>query len=1414
MNQKNSNSLPRSHVILRGLVRLGFLVAALSVFALAPRVFADPTNCISPPLGIVAWWPAEGDAKDVVGPYNSVLVGGTTFGSGKDGQAFSFDGISNSVTNAVPGLTNILNTYTMEFWAWPTAGRVSTPEDTSGIYGDSNQRYAIFPNNGKFGAVGSGVSLGTNGVSVFELGSAYLPALLVYDAVITNWTHVAVVYSNQQPKLYLNGALVRTGLVSSRSSYPSTCFGDAANLGFGFYAGLLDEVSIYNRALTAAEIAGIFNAGSAGKCPPPVPPFIVTQPTNQTVYVGDTAVFSVNAGGSKPLSYQWSFFGSPLPNATSATLVLPNVQFSQAGTYSVQVTNAYGSTNSTDAILTVLTRPPDCADRPPGMIAWWQGEGNGRDSVGTNNGNVLNGLTFTNGEVHQAFWLDGVDDIMVVSNSPELNFTNGANFSIEGWVQAFPHSTFDDIYVMVDKRLNQGVGYSFALVGGNVHCRLDTTGGSLVVTTSGPDIRDGLFHHVALTIARNSVTGCNFYVDAALVGTYDTTSIPGDLSSPAPLYLGQNSGFPAVNTSFLGALDDFSLYGRALTAAEISNIVYYGHSGKCLIPPFVVLQPTNQTVAAGNNAEFSVWAGGSEPLSYQWSFNSNSIPNATSNPLDLPNVQPNQAGKYSVYISNPVGSTNSTNAILTVLPAPPCVAPPTNLISWWRGESNAVDTVSGNNGTLSGGAGYGPGRAGAGFLMNGTGAVVQITNAPNLQIQDLTIEAWIRRGSTTATSLDGNGNGVIFGYDSGGYGVYLDPSGHPALSKIQVSSVTSGASISDTNLHHLAVTKSNSTVIFYIDGIAYPAAAYNPGFIFTTPAYIGGLANSYNFLGMIDEVSVYNRALSAGEIQAIYNAAVSGKCDLPISPFFVAQPANQTGIVGNSVTIRAVAGGSIPLSYQWYFNGGTIAGATTSTLTLNNLQMSQAGNYSVTITNIAGAAASTNALLTVVFPAATVRIVSTNVPSGSIVTVPIRLAANGNENAIAFSLNFDQTRLTYAGVSVGSGAPGGFLIPNMTTTNLGRLGLSVALPYGKTFSPGTQEVARISFASSVFFTPGQFVIPVSFGDQPTLRQLFDTQINTLAANYANGTVTISAATGYEGDVFPRPNGDTNVTLPDWLIMGRYVARLDYPTNAAQFQRADCAPRATLGDGAIKVTDWVQVDRYVSGLDPLTPVGGPTNEIAAPGAGLSTNRILSAGGLTLVPGQSGTISIRLYALGNENALSFTLWFDPRSVSLTGVQPGIDTASTTVLVNTNWAGSGYLGCAMATGTGNSFAAGDRELLRVSFVGLFGSGNFMPMFIDSPVPTEVSDAGANALPVGHMSGSIIVNANLSLNIGLAGTNVVLAWPLWASNFTVQEASGTLAAPITWSNLPNVPFNSNGESTVVLPWNRTNKFYRLRHQ
>jgi hypothetical protein len=71
--------------------------------------------------------------------------------------------------------------------------------------------------------------------------------------------------------------------------------------------------------------------------------------------------------------------------------------------------------------------------------------------------------------------------------------------------------------------------------------------------------------------------------------------------------------------------------------------------------------------------------------------------------------------------------------------------------------------------------------------------------------------------------------------------------------------------ITDINLHHVAVTKSGSAVVFYVDGVAYPAAAYDPGFTFSEDAFIGGLGNNYTFYGTVDEVSVYSRALAAND---------------------------------------------------------------------------------------------------------------------------------------------------------------------------------------------------------------------------------------------------------------------------------------------------------------------------------------------------------------------------------------------------------------------------------------------------------------------------------------------------------------------------------------------------------------------
>ncbi len=214
-----------------------------------------------------------------------------------------------------------------------------------------------------------------------------------------------------------------------------------------------------------------------------------------------------------------------------------------------------------------------------------------------------------------------------------------------------------------------------------------------------------------------------------------------------------------------------------------------------------------------------------------------------------------------------------------------CAPAPSGLVGWWRAEGNTFDLQSGNSGTLMGNTTFGTGRVGQAFLFDGSGDGVALGNPSNLQMQNFTIEAWIRRSSTSQASLDPYDSGAIFHYAYGGYGFGINNSGQLWLGKVGINAVFSSLKITDTtNFHHAVVTKLGSTVIFYLDGVAETAAPYNITFDFTGPVAIGARGGDMvgSLLGLVDEVSVYNRVLSNNEIQAIYIAGSAGKC--PVSP--------------------------------------------------------------------------------------------------------------------------------------------------------------------------------------------------------------------------------------------------------------------------------------------------------------------------------------------------------------------------------------------------------------------------------------------------------------------------------------------------------------------------------------------------
>jgi hypothetical protein len=1061
------------------------------------------------------------------------------------------------------------------------------------------------------------------------------------------------------------------------------------------------------------------------------------------------------------------------------------------------------------------------------------------------------GCTFTSGEVGQAFIFDGVSGYVKIPNSASLDAPS--QLTIDFWMNVDPAQPMGTKVVGLVTSDFYGFEIATAETKLGVQFFVSTDGGGHFVSTSdlstsGAAFPAGEWHHIAGVYDGAKV---QLYLDGQALGS--PAPVTGQISpmlASSFVAIGSSDGRTTCGTCFgvrrfKGMIDEVDYFNRALSASEIAAVYTAGASGKCVSPtaPYIFVQPTNQVVTVGANVSLSVVASGTPPLAYQWLFNGTNVAGAVTSTLTLTNVQDYDGGSYAVVVTNAYGTVTSTNAVLTVNPPPPCTPPPSDLVSWWRGEGSALDQLSLNNGILQTGTTFTGGEVGQAFIFDGVSGYVQIPKAASLDAPNqLTIDFWMNvdPAQPMGSKVVGLVTSDYYGFEIAPaitklgvqFFVSTDAGGH-FVSTADLNS--SGAVFPEGEWHHIAGVYDGTKVQLYLDGQALGNAAPVTGQVSRM------LANSFvaigssdgrttcgtcfgvrRFKGMIDEVDYFNRALSATEIAAIYAAGVSGKCLTPSAPYIYAQPANQVVTVGGSVTFSLAVGGTPPLSYQWSFGGSALDGATNASLTLTNVQFSQAGNYSVVITNVAGTASSSNATLSVNFPPASMRVVSvTNAQSGATVNVPVSLAANGNENGLSFSLDFDTNSLTYVSIALGSGANGATVLTNATQAASGKLGVILALPPGQTFAAGTQEMVEVTFMTAV--RTNDVSTTVSFGDVPIVRELSDASGNLLAAAYASGVAWIQAA-AFEGDVSPRPNGDKALTLRDWVQEGRFVAGLDYPTNASEFQRADCAPRATLGDGAITVIDWVQVGRYAAQLDPLTVAGGPTNYVS-PGGNVSkpgstpvtphdVTCVLAVANTMVIQGSSGTASVLLESMGDENALGFSLVFDPSALNYVSAGLGSASNGVTMFLNDSQAGAGRLGFVLGLGTGQAFVAGSRELVRVTFRAAAGAkGNCPVSFANQPVVCQMSDANAAPLATGYVNGTITVNPLPSLSIRWSGEDITLAWPLWATNFGLQAAEGGLPPTVPWTNLVIVPTLTTNEAIVTLPLAATNKVYRL-HQ
>jgi hypothetical protein len=637
---------------------LGAVLPAL-LFLAGPAQAQSGNPCLPPPAGLVSWWAAEGTAADIAGTNNGVLVSGAGFAAGAVGQGFSFNGTSQCVS--IPYSRTLITTnYTVEAWVEPVA-QVSNAINQAVLYGQTYGVCQLLARRGSSG-VRIAFQFGTDAYTFYDVVSTV-------EVPIGQFTHVVGTWDGTSLRLYINGALNAqrtpgTKPVDSGCGFSIGGFNLCGYVG-QFFNGLIDETSYYSRALTAAEVQALFTARGAGKCSTPVAPSILSQPASRTVMVGDTAAFTVGAAGSPPLSYQWAFNGVALVGQTSSTLTLDNIQMTQAGSYSVLVTNLAGSTPSSNALLVVNPLPP-CVAAPSGLVSWWRAENDALDTVGGNNGTLSNGVGYVSGKVGQAFRFNGTNSYVRVPDSPSLRLTN--ELTIEFWVKRQDLNANDTL-------INKGGDYTRGLVdyGVVIPSAQSGTGSTLALTFAGStrhstSILDLNWHHVAI-VARRGDADPTFYVDgvqqpitlrqgAATVSFYPSTQ---------PLYIGAqvdpNSGWYYFSKALV---DEVSIYNRALSAAEIQATYNAQGNGKCHEPPSILTQPASLLANETSDVTFTVAAAGTAPLSYQWCLNGTNLPGATISSLALTRISTVQAGLYSVRITNLFGAVISSNAVLTV----------------------------------------------------------------------------------------------------------------------------------------------------------------------------------------------------------------------------------------------------------------------------------------------------------------------------------------------------------------------------------------------------------------------------------------------------------------------------------------------------------------------------------------------------------------------------------------------------------------------------------------------------------------------------------------------------------------------------------------------------------------------------
>src|SRR5438034_428938 len=283
-----------------------------------------PGPCVDPPSGMVAWWPGDGNADDIQGSNNGSLQNGATFVAGKVLQAFSLDGVDDFV--AVPHNDSLNPTGPFSVDLWVNA----SPQQSESL------ALIIDKSHGWTDGSGWGIQSSASSTCFFygtgaNTGDFHGACTLtgIFDG---QWHHLAGVWTGTEIQIYQDAVLKDTLAFSTPPVNNTRDVHIGMSSGGGspnrFFHGMVDQVEYFNRALTAAEIEAIYNAGSAGKCKPtptPTPTATATPIPTATGTATATATFTPTPTATAtftPTATATATF-TPTPTPTAANTPTP-----------------------------------------------------------------------------------------------------------------------------------------------------------------------------------------------------------------------------------------------------------------------------------------------------------------------------------------------------------------------------------------------------------------------------------------------------------------------------------------------------------------------------------------------------------------------------------------------------------------------------------------------------------------------------------------------------------------------------------------------------------------------------------------------------------------------------------------------------------------------------------------------------------------------------------------------------------------------------------------------------------------------------------------------------------------------------------------------------------------------------------